>query len=73
MNYLCAITVYEYLSLGTANQISQDYVTMSVEICKFILETSDSFFKVEKVPWWPKSLMTNLSDIIDSDIYISAK
>lgn len=49
MNYLCAITVYKYLSLGTANQISQDYVTMSVEICKFILETSDGFFKVEEV------------------------
>lgn len=49
MNYLYPITVHKYLSLGIANQISQDHFTMSVEISSIILETSDSFFKVEKV------------------------
>lgn len=49
MNYLYPITIYKYLSLGTANQISQDYITMSSEICKYYLEISDSFFKVERV------------------------
>lgn len=67
MNYLYPITIYKYLSLGTANQISQDYITMSSEICKYYLEISDSFFKVERVAQCPKSLTTKLGDILDSD------
>lgn len=34
MNYLYPIKICKYLSLETANQISQDSITMSAENCK---------------------------------------